>query len=324
MNDIHYLSQPVERGMERCKQQFDSFMTHSNPLLHEILQKVSMRKGKMMRPLLTLLAAKLFGEIDEKCISTAISFEFFHTASLIHDDIVDESDQRRGSSSVNSAYSNKIAVLVGDFILANALLSATRGGDTRLVEILSETAQRLTSGELLQLQNISNEAISEEVYFSIIDNKTAALFAACAEAGAMTAAASADDVRTMRRFGEAVGVCFQIKDDIFDYVAGTEIGKPTGNDMREGKLTLPLIHALFAAGDERMFDLAYKIKGGRISSDEIDALVRFTLRNGGIEYAQRKMEKYADEAKGLLEKYPDCAARRALLGYVDYAIQRSF
>lgn len=299
-------------------------MLHSNALLNDVLQRISKRKGKMLRPLLTLLSAKLLGEVGQETISTALTFEFFHTASLVHDDVVDESDERRGETSVNSAYSNKVAVLVGDYLLANCLQTSAASSSLELVNIVSRTAQVLADGELLQLRSVFNQDISEEVYFHIIRAKTAALFSACAEAGARSVGAPEADVERMRRFGESIGICFQIKDDIFDYVGGAEIGKPTGNDMAEGKLTLPVIHVLHAERDESMFRLAQRIKNGRVSSDEIDTLVRFTIEHGGIEYAVRKMEYYAAQARQVLAPYPDGSVRRALLEYVDYVIRRTF
>lgn len=324
MDALKLIRQPIEEDMGRYKEVFDSYLTHSNTLLNEALNFVGERKGKMMRPILSMLSAKLFGDIDDKVISTAATFEFFHTASLIHDDIVDESDLRRGQASVNGVYDNKMAVLVGDFILACSLKCACATGDVRIVECVSDAAQRLANGELLQLHNVRNEAISEEVYFDIIKDKTAALFAACAESGARTAGASAEDVEIMRNFGEIIGICFQIRDDIFDYQADDSIGKPTGNDMKEGKLTLPVIHALFKVASDEMFDIAYKVKDGSVAPEEVERLVRFTKDNGGIDYAYEVMGRYASEAKAMLEKYPDSSVKSSLFNFIDYVIGRKF
>lgn len=323
MEIIRQIRKPIEADMERYRVLFDSYLNHSDPLLREVFKAISERKGKMMRPMLTLLVSKLLGgEIAEKSLYTAATFEYFHTASLVHDDIVDESEERRGQKSVNCAYGNKVAVLVGDYLLANALLCASRAGSLRLVGIVSRAAQNLASGEILQLDNVNNQDISEAVYFDIIRNKTAALFSACAEAGALSVSADETDAKRMKMLGEYIGICFQIRDDIFDYSDDASIGKPTGNDMKEGKLTLPVIYALLTADDERMMDIAHKVKMGDASQDMIDELVAFTKVNGGIEYAVKVMDDYAMKAKSLLEGYPDSEAKASLLLYVDYAIKR--
>lgn len=325
MDALAQIRKPIEQEMSQYKEVFDSFLVHTNPLLNAVLRTIGSRRGKMMRPILTLLVAKLAngGEINERSIYTAATFEFFHTASLIHDDIVDESEERRGQDSVNNAYGNKVAVLVGDFILANALLCASRTGQTQLIEIVSRAAQDLADGELLQLNNVANEAITEEVYFNIIRNKTAALFAACAEAGALSVSSNENTRQLLKQFGENIGICFQIRDDIFDYNHDVQIGKPTGNDMKEGKLTLPVIHALLSTQNSEMMALASKVKHRSVSQDEIDVLVDFTKKNGGIEYAIQQMDDYAQKAKDLLASFPDSDVKQALMAYVDYVIDRT-
>lgn len=310
--------------MEKYRVLFDSYLEHSDPLLHEVFVQISSRKGKMMRPVLTLLVTKLLGgTVDDKCLHTAATFEYLHTASLVHDDIVDESEQRRGDESVNYSYGNKVAVLVGDYLLSNALLCASKVGDVRLIGIVSRVAQALASGEILQLDNISNQSIDESVYFDIINRKTASLFSACAEAGALIASAGQDIVEMMFQFGHAVGMCFQVRDDIFDYGSNVSIGKPTGNDMKEGKLTLPLIYALNSAGNERMFSLAQKVKRGEVVQEEIDELVHFTRLNGGIDHAAEVMNDFACKAKSILAAFPESDVRDSLMLYVDYVIQRN-
>lgn len=324
MDVLQHIRKPIESEMDTYRQVFDSYMVHTNPLLREVLATIANRKGKMMRPMLTLLAAKLIGgAVNEDSIYAAATFEFFHTASLIHDDVVDESAERRGQESVNSAYSNQVAVLVGDFILANALRCAAKTGSVDLVNSVSDAAQSLSSGELLQLHNVNNQAIDEVVYFDIIRNKTAALFAACAEAGALSVSSDKSVRRIMAQFGENVGICFQIRDDIFDYSSDAAIGKPTGNDMKEGKLTLPVIHAVLVSGSDEMHALARKVKSRMVSQAEIDTLVEFTKANGGIEYAEAVMNSYAQKAKDLLASFPDSDAKQALIAYVDYVIDRS-
>ena len=310
--------------MEKYRVLFDSYLEHSDPLLHEVFVQISSRKGKMMRPVLTLLVTKLLGgTVDDKCLHTAATFEYLHTASLVHDDIVDESEQRRGDESVNYSYGNKVAVLVGDYLLSNALLCASKVGDVRLIGIVSKVAQALASGEILQLDNISNQSIDESVYFDIINRKTASLFSAWAEAGAVIASAGQEIVEMMFQFGHGVGMCLQVRDDIFDYGSNVSIGKPTGNDMKEGKLTLPLIYALNSAGNERMFSLAQKVKRGEVVQEEIDELVHFTRLNGGIDYAAEVMNDFACKAKSILAAFPESDVRDSLMLYVDYVIQRN-
>lgn len=325
MDVLSQIRKPICEEMSQYKEVFDAFLVHTNPLLNSVLGTISNRRGKMMRPMLTLLAAKLAagGQINDKSIYTAATFEFFHTASLVHDDIVDESEERRGQESVNNAFGNKVAVLVGDYILANSLLCASKTGQTQLIEIVSRAAQDLADGELLQLNNVNNEAITEEVYFQIIRNKTAALFAACAEAGVLSVSSDENTRKCLKQFGENIGICFQIRDDIFDYHHDAQIGKPTGNDMKEGKLTLPVIHALLSTGNQEMMALAHKVKRHQVSRDEIDALVDFTKQNGGIEYAVQMMNDYAQKAKDLLASFPDSDVKQALFTYVDYVVGRS-
>ena len=323
MDIIKQIRRPIAEDMEKYKLLFDSYLQHSDPLLHEVFLNISSRKGKMMRPMLTLLVIRLLGGvIDDKAMHTAATFEYFHTASLVHDDIVDESEQRRGVKSIHCSYGNKVAVLVGDYLLANGLLCASKVDSPRLVGIVSKAAQALASGEILQLSNVSNQSIDENVYYDIINRKTAALFSACSEAGALRASTDENVIQNMSLFGHYVGMCFQIRDDIFDYDSSADIGKPTGNDMKEGKLTLPLIYALNHSNDEYMQKLAHKVKSGEISDDEIDELVSFTRSNGGIEYAEHVMKTFANKAKDVLSSYPDGEIKSSLMMYVDYVIKR--
>ena len=324
MDIIKQIRRPIAEDMEKYKLLFDSYLQHSDPLLHEVFLNISSRKGKMMRPMLTLLVIRLLGGvIDDKAMHTAATFEYFHTASLVHDDIVDESEQRRGVKSIHCSYGNKVAVLVGDYLLANGLLCASKVDSPRLVGIVSKAAQALASGEILQLSNVSNQSIDENVYYDIINRKTAALFSACSEAGALRASTDENVIQNMSLFGHYVGMCFQIRDDIFDYDSSADIGKPTGNDMKEGKLTLPLIYALNHSNDEYMQKLAHKVKSGEISDDEIDELVSFTRSNGGIEYAEHVMKTFANKAKDVLSSYPDGEIKSSLMMYVDYVIKRN-
>lgn len=325
MDALQLIRQPIYEEMACYEQVFDSYLQSSNPILKIVLDGMKMRKGKMMRPMLTLLAAKMFSEeMNDHAIYAAATFEFFHTASLVHDDIVDESEERRGQQSVNHAYGNQVAVLVGDFLLANSLLCAAKTQSSRLIEIVSTAAQNLACGELLQLDNVNHTEMSEEVYFEIIKNKTAALFAACAEGGARSVFSDETAIQTMKTVGEYIGICFQIRDDIFDYdMNDAAIGKPTGNDMKEGKLTLPVIHALLTVGNDEVLALVQKVKTKNVTQEEINILVDFTKKNGGIDYAVMVMNDYAQKAKSLLDRFPSSDAKQALLTYIDYVIDRN-
>jgi octaprenyl-diphosphate synthase len=241
----------------------------------------------------------------------------------VHDDVVDESTERRGQASVNATYNNKVAVLVGDYLLSTALLHVSLTDNQQIVQYLAELGRTLAKGEILQLSNISNTNISEDIYYQVIKQKTAALFEACCAIGALSAGADADEIEAAKLFGQNLGIAFQIRDDIFDYYDSQEIGKPTGNDMAEGKLTLPVIHALNATGNEEMIALARKVKEGSVDSDEIARLVEFTKNNGGIEYAEERMEYFRQLCIDFIDKsVVKTDVKEALLAYVDFVIQR--
>ena len=277
-----------------------------------------------MRPILMLLIAKNFGKVTSVAQHAAIGLELLHTASLVHDDVVDESEERRGQASVNAIYNNKVAVLVGDFILSTALLEVAKTGSQAIVSDLANLGRTLSNGEILQLSNIATEDISEDVYYNVIMQKTAALFESCAVIGAKASKATAEAIEAAREFGKNVGIIFQIRDDIFDYYDAKEIGKPTGNDMLEGKLTLPVIYALKSTGNKTMNALAMKVKDGTITLDEIADLVAFTKANGGIEYATRKMQEFHAKAVEFIDKYVhDSHLTKALEFYIDYVINRN-
>ena len=244
MDKLTAIRRPVEQELTAYKELFDAALAHEDDFLGQALDYVRRRQGKMMRPLLVVLMAKELGKVSVNSLRSAVTLELLHTASLVHDDVVDESGERRGQRSVNAVYDNKVAVLVGDYLLSTSLLQAAQTSNIHVVEIISRLGGTLSEGEVYQLANIRKEHISEEAYFHIIYHKTAALFAACAELGAISAGGSADYVARAKRFGELVGLCFQIRDDIFDYYEDSKIGKPTGNDMLEGKLTLPVIYAI--------------------------------------------------------------------------------
>jgi len=255
--------------------------------------------------------------------NAALGLELLHTASLVHDDVVDESQERRGQASVNASYNNKVAVLVGDYILSTALLRVSLSNNQRIVNHLSELGRILAAGEILQLSNISNQEISEDIYFQVIEKKTAALFESCSALGALSVGASEPDIERAKKFGRSIGMIFQIRDDIFDYFDSKEIGKPTGNDMAEGKLTLPIIYALKNSNYESMHTLAKKVKSGTINSDEIAVLVEFTKQQGGIEYAEQKMDEIAKDAQLYIDECVKPELKEAFTAYLDFVIQRN-
>ena len=270
----------------------------------------------MMRPILVMLMAKLYGVLNDATLHAALSLELLHTASLVHDDVVDESDKRRGQSSVNAVYNNKVSVLVGDYMLATSLRHAAYTGMIELVDLVARLGQELAEGEIIQLANTSNQEFSEEVYFNVIRKKTAALFTASAESGAISVHASEEAVRQAALFGEMIGIAFQIKDDIFDYFENAELGKPTGNDMVEGKLTLPL-------GTEEIRELGLRIRKLEASKEEIALFVELIKREGGIDYAERVMYDYRERALALLPASTEEQYRTALTTYINYVIERN-
>lgn len=324
MDILSQLRQPVAEELLRYKALFDSALTHDDDFLGSALAYLRRREGKMMRPLLVLLMAKEMGEVGESTLRAAVTLELLHTASLVHDDVVDESGERRGQRSVNAVYDNKVAVLVGDFLLSASLLQSALTNNIRVVEIISRLGGTLSEGEIYQLNNIRTEAVTEESYFKVIRHKTAALFAACAELGALSSGGTDEYVARARRFGELVGLCFQIRDDIFDYFAESEIGKPTGNDMAEGKLTLPALFALNNTENPEVHACAQRIKAGTATPDDIARLVAYTKASGGIEYAERRMLQLRDEALSLLPQWQDPAVREALDGYIHFVVERKW
>ena len=325
-NEMDYLSiitEPISSELTDFIALFNQSLSHTNGMLTQALDHIRQRAGKRMRPILILLMAKNFGRITDATQHAAVGLELLHTASLVHDDVVDESGERRGQASVNQVFDNKVAVLVGDYILSTALLQVSYTHSEVIVRCLAELGRTLSNGEILQLSNIQNQDISEDIYYQVIKQKTAALFEACAALGAVSAGATESEIESARRVGRNLGIIFQIRDDIFDYYDHSEIGKPTGNDMVEGKLTLPVIYALNTTQDEEMITLARKVKNGSVTDEEIARLVAFTKAQGGIEYADKRMRDFHAEAMFFLEtEVKDEAVRRSLKAYLDYVIER--
>ena len=324
MDYLSTIRTPIHTELQDFIALFDESLTHKDGLLGQALEHVRAKGGKRMRPILILLMTKSFGKVTSVAQYAAVGLELLHTASLVHDDVVDESGERRGQASVNASYNNKVAVLVGDYILSTALLNIARTNDCDIGCDLAELGRTLSNGEILQLTNIANTNFSEEVYFEVIRQKTAALFEACAVIGAKAGGADRQAVEAARAFGRNVGVIFQIRDDIFDYYQSADLGKPTGNDMAEGKLTLPVLYALNNTGDSQMAALARKVKARNVSAEEIVQLVEFTKNNGGIAYAEQKMaecQALTDEFIGQYIAQPQL--QDALKAYVSFIIDRN-
>lgn len=324
MDYLSIIREPITAELSDFIRMFNHSLEHENGLLQQALDHIRQRAGKRMRPILIFLMARNYGSVTDVTQHAAVGLELLHTASLVHDDVVDESRERRGQESVNALYDNKVAVLVGDYILSTALLNVSYTHSEKIVRYLAELGRTLSDGEILQLSSIDNEEISEETYYNIIKNKTAALFEACSAIGALSAGASDEDVERAKLFGRQLGIIFQIRDDIFDYYNDEkEIGKPTGNDMTEGKLTASVIYALRHTGDKAMLELAHKVKNHTISSDEIKTLVDFTISNGGIEYADKRMWEFHAKAEEFLNNdVSDEAIRKSLHAYLDFVIKR--
>ena len=320
MDYLSIIKQPISSELCDFIDLFNKSLSHTDGLLSQALGHIRNRGGKRMRPILILLMAKNFGEISDVTQHAAVGLELLHTASLVHDDVVDESGERRGQKSVNAMFDNKVAVLVGDYILSTALLHVSYTHSEIIVRYLAELGRTLSNGEILQLSNIQNQDISEDVYYQVIKQKTAALFEACAAIGALSAGAPEEEIQEAKKFGQNLGIIFQIRDDIFDYYDQANVGKPTGNDMAEGKLTLPVIYALRSTGNQDMLALAKKVKAGTVTKDEIAKLVKFTKENGGIEYADQRMWELHAESVYFLEHE---VHRKSLRAYLDYVIERN-
>lgn len=323
MDYLSVIRKPIERELVDFEKLFNASMSHTDGLLSMALSHIRQRTGKRMRPMLILLMARNYGSVSDVTQHAAVGLELLHTASLVHDDVVDESTERRGQASVNALYNNQIAVLVGDYILSTALLNVSCTHSEDIVRYLSELGRTLSNGEILQLSNIRRDDFSEDVYYDIIKNKTAALFEACATIGARSAGCNDTELAEAGRFGQKLGIIFQIRDDIFDYYDSSTIGKPTGNDMAEGKLTLPVLYAINSTHDSEMTELARKVRQHTVTKEEIARLVDFTKTSGGIEYADRSMWRFHDECMDYLNtKVADDDIRASLKAYLDFVIER--
>ncbi|MGV3597608.1 MAG: polyprenyl synthetase family protein [Bacteroidota bacterium] len=318
---LDQIKAPIEQELAVFETKFRQSMKSKVSLLDTIMTYIVKRKGKQMRPMFVLFTAKLNGGISEATHRGAALVELLHTATLVHDDVVDDSYQRRGFFSINALWKNKIAVLVGDYLLSRGLLLAVTNKDFHLLEIVSDAVQKMSEGELLQIEKARKLNLVEDIYFDIITKKTASLIASCCAIGAASVIDDAEKIEQMRDFGEKIGIAFQIKDDLFDYGAD-DIGKPTGIDIKEKKLTLPLIYALNNAPDDVKRKLVYIIKNQNTNTRKVKEVVDYVHKSGGIEYATTVMNRYKEDALKILSKFPDNEARTSLQQLVDYVIDR--
>jgi len=322
MSVLDKIKKPVEKEMAEFEAYFSRTMRSDIPLLNIILNYILRRKGKQMRPLLVFLTAKLNGNISEPTFVAATFIELLHTASLVHDDVVDDAGERRGSLSVNALWNSKIAVLVGDYMLSKGMLISVEKSRFDMLEIVSEAVKSMSEGELLQLQKSRKLNITESDYFRIILRKTAALIAACTACGARSVTDNSDTIQLMKEFGENIGIAFQIRDDLLDYESSGLTGKAPGNDIKEKKITLPLIYALEKSPFLKKRHILGIVKNKKKSKSEISEVISFVSEYGGMDYAETKMNQYRDKALAILDSYPDSEIRSSLKEFVSYTTAR--
>ena len=312
---------PIQSELDAFESYFKDSMKSDVALLDKVTQYIVKRKGKQMRPMFVFLTAKMLGEINQVTYDATTLVELLHTATLVHDDVVDDANERRGFFSVNALWKNKIAVLVGDYMLSRILLLSIEKENLELLEVVARAVREMSEGELLQIEKARDLNIDEEIYFEVIRKKTASLISTCCEAGAISVHAN-EHKEKMRKFGELIGLAFQIKDDIFDYGSGEYIGKPTGIDIREQKMTLPLIYVMNHSSPEIRKELMYIMKNEYDVSAKIKRVIQIVIEYGGIQYATQKMQSIAHEALEILVDFPDNDAKNALIGLVHYTMNR--
>lgn len=322
MKEIEQIKRPVSEAFNQFKDIFSQALSSDVPVIRSAIDALRHANGKHIRPLLLLLSAGACGQVTPVAVRSAVLLELLHTASLIHDDVVDDTGRRRGAPSLNAVYGNAVAVLVGDFVLSSMMLRALETVDKQIVIMISKLCRNMVEGEIKQLDNMDNRVLSEREYFAVSEKKTAGLLSACAEIGAMTAGAPPAWQTQCRAFGSLLGLCFQLKDDIFDYFDDARIGKPSGNDLREGKITLPLLYALQSADDNEKAPYMQIIHEKQFTTENIAALIRFSIERGGIEYAVGRMNACKAEAVGMIASLPDSDAKNSLLHLADYIVER--
>jgi octaprenyl-diphosphate synthase len=323
MSALTGIKKPVETEMAEFEVYFSRTMRSDIPLLNIILNYILRRKGKQMRPLLVFLTARLNGEIAESTYIAATCIELLHTASLVHDDVVDDASERRGSLSINALWNSKIAVLLGDYLLSTGMHICVEKSRYDMLEIISEAVKSMSEGELLQLQKARKLNIKEEDYYKIIISKTAALLSACTACGARSVSDDSETIQLMKDFGENIGVAFQIRDDILDYEGTGLTGKTVGNDIKEKKITLPLIHSLEQSSNSKKRHILNIVKSKKKTKSEISEVISFVKEYGGLEYAELKMNQYRDKALAILDSYADSEVKESLREFVQYTTSRT-
>jgi octaprenyl-diphosphate synthase len=317
------IAKPVAEELKRFNTYYKDSVFCNNVRIQEIIDYIMKSDGKRIRPTLLLLAAKACGEINNITYNSAVTVELLHTASLIHDDVVDESKIRRGRASLNAIYDNKMAVLAGDYFLSTALIKSVLTGNIEIISNISDLGRDLAEGELNQLSLVKELIIDEDEYFEVIKKKTASLMSVCMRIGAMSVGASEDEVKKFTRLGELFGLCFQLRDDIFDYFTDA-IGKPTGNDIREGKITLPLLYAIKNAPEDEKKEILSIVFSYNYTDENIQHLISYAKNNGGIDYAYEKIEEFKEQAEMIIETVPNSDVREALEATVNYIITRAY
>ena len=322
MSIIKNIKAPIKEEMNLFERRFKDSLKSNVSLLDKIMHYIIKRKGKQMRPMFVFLSAKLFGKFEENTYRAASMIELLHTATLVHDDVIDEANFRRGFFSINSIWKNKIAVLVGDFLLSRGLLLAVKNEEFELLKIMSTAVQDMSEGELLQIEKARKLDITEDVYFDIIRQKTASLIAACCASGANSVGQNKEVVENMRLFGEKAGIAFQIKDDLFDYTQSNYIGKPTGIDIREQKMTLPLIYTLNTIEKKQKNYIINIIKNHHKDDEKVAEVIALVKESGGLEYAKKRMYEYHNTALDLLKLFNENQAKESLILLLDYVVNR--
>jgi octaprenyl-diphosphate synthase len=320
---MKFVTDIIGPELKTFEAKFSDAVKSNTALLDSIMKYIIKRKGKQLRPMFVFLSAKLHGEINESTYRAAALVELLHTATLVHDDVVDESFERRGFFSINAIWKNKIAVLVGDYLLSKGLLLSTSNEDFKHLHILSDAVRQMSEGELLQIEKSRKLNLDEDIYFEIIKSKTASLLSSACAVGAYSTTGNEEITQKMKLFGQNVGIAFQIKDDLFDY--GTDnVGKPTGNDIKEKKLTLPLIYTLNKADRSTKKSLIYSLKNNNKDPQKVKEIIAIVTKSGGIEYAQEKMFYYRDEALNILNSFPETPVRKALEELVRFTTDRKY
>lgn len=317
------IAEPIAAELEKFKSYYKQSISCDNIRIQSIIDYIMKSDGKHIRPILLFLAAKSCGNINEVTYNSAITIELLHTASLIHDDVVDESKMRRGRVSLNAIYDNKMAVLAGDYFLSTALIKSVLTGNIDIISEISDLGRNLAEGELNQLSLVKEIIIDEREYFEVIKKKTASLMSVCMKVGAISVNATEEEIETFESLGEYIGICFQMRDDIFDYF-DHNVGKPTGNDIHEGKITLPLLHALINKNAKNRDEMLAIVNSKAFTDENIQLLISFAKENGGIEYTYKKMEEYKNKALNLISSIKDDSMRKGLEDVIYYIVNRSY